>query len=73
MFRDGTMGECRDFTLIDRQLPLLKVFHRGSDGWRGTFIRFILNDLTHIMCDLGDQWIDETADLSVANCKSYSG
>ena len=73
VFRDGAMGECGGFTLVDRQLPLLKVFHRGDDGWRGSFIRFILNDLTHIMCNLGDQMIDDTSDLSVANCMSFSG
>ena len=69
VFRGPIIGECNGFELPGRELPLLKIFHRGSDGWIVDFIRIILDDRTYIQCDLGGELVDDTSDLSVANCR----
>ena len=66
------MGGCQDFILPERKLPQLKLYHEGSDGWNGQYVRLILDDLTHVQCELNDQVVDNSDNLSIVNCQSYA-
>ena len=51
-------------------MPLVKVFHRGEDGWKGEHVRIILDDGTHIYCYMGGIIVDNISDITLDCDKS---
>ena len=62
-FEGDDLQECRDFDLPDNDLKSMTVFHSGTDGWGGDYVRLILESGKYYECRM--EWMD---DDSIHNC-----
>ena len=60
------LGECHSFALEDdRAISSLKIRHDLPDGWMGSLVRIILDDSTHVDCDVEGKFFDADNNLLV--------
>ena len=60
------LGECFTFPLEDdHAIPFLKIRHNLTDGWMGSLVRVVLDDSTHVDCDVEGKFFDADNNLLV--------
>ena len=61
-FTLGQLQECQNFEVSDVGLDVLKLDHSGSDGWRGEYVRLLLDSGLYYHCPI-NAWLDDTSHL----------
>ena len=73
------LGECFTFPLEDdHAIPFLKIRHNLTDGWMGSLVRVVLDDSTHVDCDVEGQFLDSdhlshSKEHTFRSCRGYDG
>ena len=61
-FTLGQLQECQNLEVSDVGLDVLKLDHTGSDGWRGEYVRLLLDSGLYYHCPI-NAWLDDTSHL----------
>ena len=53
-FTGSQLQECSEFKIPDNGTAEVKLFHFGDDGWRGAYVRLLLDSGVYYQCPIND-------------------